>query len=105
VTLTNDRNYWRPSARTDTNGEAFRIHEGCLLEGTLAWASWAGVGSTKDRDSPLVLAGQYVCHWRDYSSVTNDTGKLVQLRYLLLAVSTLARLPTSGCWRGRAGPV
>jgi len=87
VTLTNDRNYWLPSARTDTNGEAFRIHEGRLLEGTLAWASRAAPGTTKDRDAPLALAGQYKCRWRDYSTVRDGSGKLVQLRYLLLAIS------------------
>jgi hypothetical protein len=87
VTLTNDRNYWLPSTRTDTNGEAFRIHEGRLLEGTLAWASRAAPGTTKDRDAPLVLSGQYECHWRDYSSVRDGSGKLVQLRYLLLVVN------------------
>ncbi len=86
VTLTNDRNYWLPSARTGTNGEAFRIHEGRLLEGTLAWASWASPGTTEGRDTPLALAGQYKCHWRDYSSVGDDSGKVALLRYLLLAV-------------------
>lgn len=88
VTLTNDRNYWLPSARTDTNGEAFRIHEGRLLEGTLAWGSRAAAGTTKDRDTPLVLADQYKCQWRNYSSVRDDSGKVALLRYLLLAVNT-----------------
>jgi hypothetical protein len=86
VTLTNDRNYWLPSARTDTNGEAFRIHEGRILEGTLAWDARAGSGTTKDRNTPLVLVARYKCHWKDYSSVKDDKGKIVQLRYLLLAV-------------------
>lgn len=86
VVLTNDRNYWLPSARADTNGEAFRIHEDRLLEETLKWASWAAPGTTRNRDVPLVLAGRYKCRWQDYSSVRNDSGKIVQLRYLLLAV-------------------
>jgi hypothetical protein len=86
VVLTNDRNYWLPSARADTNGDAFRIHEGRQFEGTLKWASRAAPGTTRNRDVPLVLAGRYECRWRDYSSVRDDRGKVAKLRYLLLAV-------------------
>jgi hypothetical protein len=88
VALTNDPRYWLPGTGPDTNGEAFRIHEGCLLTGTLAWASRAAAGTTKGRNTPLALAGQYECQWRNYSSVRDDSGKVALLRYLLLAVNT-----------------
>jgi hypothetical protein len=88
VTLTNDPRYWLPGTGPDTRGQAFRIHEGRLLAGTLAWASCTAPGTTRGRDTPLALVGQYKCRWRDYSPVRDDSGKAVQLRYLLLAVNS-----------------
>ena len=46
------------------------------------------MGGSDQADPPLclVLAGQYECHWRDYSSVRNEGGGIVRLRYLLLSV-------------------
>jgi hypothetical protein len=67
VVLTNDRSCWQPSSRPDTIDAAFRLHDGCVLSGTLAWAAHAGRGTTVKRDTPMHLTGQYGCHWRDYS--------------------------------------
>jgi hypothetical protein len=84
VVLTNDRSYWQPATRADTIDAAFRLHEGRILEGTLAWGSHAGQGTTTGRDAPLLLTGRYACHWRDYSYVTLTNGKTSQFRYLLI---------------------
>lgn len=88
VVLTNDRSYWQPSSRQDTIDAAFRLHEGRILAGTLAWAPRAGRGTTVKRDTPLQLAGQYACQWRDYSQVGLPTGHVARFRYLLIAAGT-----------------
>lgn len=84
VVLTNDRSYWQPSSRPDTIDAAFRLHEGRILAGRLAWAARAGHGTTVKRDTPLQLAGQYPCQWRDYSEVGLPNGQVARFRYLLI---------------------
>ena len=84
VVLTNDRSYWQPATRADTIDAAFRLHEGRILEGTVAWGIRAGPGTTTGRDAPLLLADRYTCHWRNYSQVTLTNGRSTQFRYLLI---------------------
>lgn len=84
VVLTNDRSYWQPATRADPIDAAFRLHEGRILEGTLGWADRAGHGTITGRDTPLVLANRYICHWRDYSGVILTNGSTSQFRYLLI---------------------
>ena len=84
LVLTNDRSYWQPSSRADTIDAAFRLHEGRILAGTLAWAARAGHGTTVKRDTPLKLAGHYACQWRDYSEVGLPKGRVARFRYLLI---------------------
>ena len=93
VALTNDGSYWRPNRRTDTVDNAFRVHDGRRLHGTLAWSPLAGNGTTRGRETPLALAGRYDCRWQDYSRISNTNGQLVEFRYLLLGVNT-SGLPT-----------
>lgn len=88
VALTNDGSYWRVNRRTDTIDAAFRIHEGELLHGTRAWPPLAGKGTTRGRETPLTLAGQYDCRWQDYSRMATATNQVVEFRYLLVAVNT-----------------
>lgn len=82
--LTNDRSYWLPSSRPDTVDAAFRLHEGRLLTGKLAWAAHAGAGTTKARERPIVVRGHYDLAWRRYAHV--GAGSYGELRYLLVAV-------------------
>jgi len=84
IVLSNDRSYWQPPARTDTVDAQFRLHDGRVLAGAMAWASRAGRGTTARRDVPLVLAGQYTCHWQDYSHITLTSGRQAMFRYLLI---------------------
>jgi hypothetical protein len=85
--LSNDRSYWQPPARADCIDAAFRLHEGRILAGTLAWAARAGAGTTKGRDTPLQLAGRYTCHWHDYSQVSLPHGRTAVFRYLLITAT------------------
>jgi hypothetical protein len=58
---------------------------GRVLEGTLGWAARAGKGTTARRDTPLLLAGRYTCHWRNYSEVSLANGRIALFRYLLIS--------------------
>jgi hypothetical protein len=87
LVLSNDRSYWQPPARAGSIDEAFRLHEGRALAGTLAWAARAGAGTTKGRDTPLHLAGRYTCRWRDYSRVSLPDSRTAAFRYLLITAT------------------
>lgn len=102
LVLSNDRSYWQPATRADPIDAAFRLHEGRVLQGGLAWAPRAGKGTTAGRDTPLLLTGRYTCHWRDYSHVNLSNGQVALFRYLLMSVtrgqtsSPTARDPAAG---------
>jgi hypothetical protein len=110
LVLSNDRSYWQAPARSDSIDAAFRLHEGCVLAGTLAWATRAGVGTTKGRDTPLQLAGRYTCHWRDYAQISLPQGQTAVFRYLLITAtagpdnSSPASDTGTGHESGLAGP-
>jgi hypothetical protein len=87
LALSNDPSYWQPSSRVDSIDTAFRLHEGRVLAGTLNWAPHAGTGTTKGRDTPLRLVGQYPCRWRDYSRVSLPDGRTSVFRYLLITAA------------------
>lgn len=70
VFLTNDRLYWnhdRQSPSLRANDEAFRVHEGASLNGTLRFKEERG-WMNEDQKSPIVLSGQYACSWQPYSN-------------------------------------
>jgi hypothetical protein len=52
LVLSNDRSYWRSASRADTIDEAFRLHEGHVLHGTMGWAARAGKGTTRPPGHP-----------------------------------------------------
>lgn len=69
--LTNDSNYWSaPSAAKPTIFEAFRLTEGRIVAGELAWGAGASSGSIKTREEPIRLYGEYTVNWSPYSKVT-----------------------------------
>lgn len=84
IAVTNDPGYWTESDWFDrtTIDAAFRLHEGRVLDGDLAWAATAG-GTTRGRERPIQLAGPYVCHWRSYSNIATRNG---EFRYLFIPV-------------------
>ena len=78
IALTNDQYYWNATGGAAAD-EAFRMHEGRAVSGTLSW----GATSTWDK-APLALRGYYHTDWRDYSAPTRRPGGT--FRYLLLDV-------------------
>jgi hypothetical protein len=83
ILLTNDEAYWTPPRPGQQIDAAFRVHEGRLLQGTLAWTAAAGAGTIVGRTEPLALRGTYRAHWEDYSEVAREAGRF---RYLRLNV-------------------
>ncbi len=89
ILLTNDSDYWSLPKSSSTIDDAFRLHEGSTLQGSLSWGQEAG-GTTKGREAPIDLMGVYELHWSDYSQVeANKSGKF---RYLSVKVSSQDRL-------------
>ncbi|MEX0754975.1 MAG: hypothetical protein WD556_07650 [Actinomycetota bacterium] len=74
VLLTNDSAYWKESLRASSVDAAFRIAEGRRLAGRLAWASHAGVGTMRGRETPLALIRSHLVRWVDYSSFPGSYG-------------------------------
>jgi len=67
IAITNDPAYWNESNRsTPTIDAAFRLDEGRVLTGELAWAATAG-GTIRKRERSIYLIGLHECHWQPYS--------------------------------------
>jgi hypothetical protein len=83
VLLTNVANVWAaPASRRRVLYDAFRIHDGHIVAGTMAWGDWGAQGGRLPGASGSVaLMGKYPLTWRDYSTVEG-----VQFRYLLVGV-------------------
>lgn len=88
ILLTNDRTYWSKSSRSDSVDSAFRIHEGRILQGRVAWGSGASDGTKRKREEPIDLQLTYDMHWYDYSSF--GVGLSDTFRYVLLRISSEA---------------
>jgi hypothetical protein len=69
ILLTNDSAYWTSGIGLNAIYAAFRLEEGTVLQGTLAWGKGASQGTVRSRETPLALRGKYKVHWQDYSEV------------------------------------
>lgn len=67
ILLTNDSAYWVKPANHSTVDANFRIHDGRIVEGVLAWGTNASDGTKKNREQPIELQGRYGLQWMDYS--------------------------------------
>ena len=85
VALTNDGAYWRPGTSRDPIDLAFRLHEGRLITGDLAWHQRTG-GTSKGREAVLSLRGRYECRWSPFSTIARASGRPVEFRYLAVVV-------------------
>ena len=95
IMLTNNRTFWNKPVGRNVIDTAFRIHEGRRVSDEMKWAERASQGTTRGRESPIRLSGDYALRWRDYSTVSG--ARHGGFRYLAVSVSHEA----SG--RGRAG--
>lgn len=83
LVLTNVPGLWQPAPRaTAASYDAFRVHDGREVSGTLEWGPTAGPGTRTGRAHPIALVGRYTLTWRDFSRVGGR-----QFRYLALPVS------------------
>lgn len=84
IFLTNDEFYWKAPARDiNTIDKDFRIHEGKTIKGKLSWKEGTSEGSMSGRVKPIILKGEYILNWKDYS----NSGELnYKFRYLLIEV-------------------
>jgi hypothetical protein len=67
ILLTNDPSYWSDSARSGTVDEKFRLAEGRVIHGSLAWLEHASAGTMRSRERPITLKGEYSAVWKPYS--------------------------------------
>jgi hypothetical protein len=83
ILLTNVANMWAPAAsRRPVLYDAFRIHDGHVLTGTLAWGDWGAKGGRPTGTTGTVtLVSRYPLAWRDYSRIEG-----IPFRYLLVGV-------------------
>jgi len=84
IAVTNDAGHWKPATRSDTFDANFRLHEGRIVTGRLAWADETGPGTMKGREAPIDLDGTYRINWRDFA--TPAKGAAGKFRYLLIEV-------------------
>jgi hypothetical protein len=80
IFLTNDLSYSRdPGMEKTTADRDFRIHEGRVISGTLAWHENTGAGTMKGREEPIVLEGTYKLSWQEYSRLDTSGGEIKAL--------------------------
>jgi len=89
IILSNDSAYWKtPSTRQQDPpggyGNKFRIHEGEILNGELAWHPETSSGTMRGREKPIKLTGTYKLSWKDYSQVSSTSNG--KFRYLFLEI-------------------
>lgn len=84
IWLTNDSSYWNPPVKTDTLYNEFSIHHLSQKHGKMSWASHAGSGTTKGRESSIDLTGNYEIYWKSYSNINVPQGIF---KYALLKIS------------------
>jgi hypothetical protein len=85
--LTNDSAYWKESNwQRETVYKEFEINDGRILKGKLSWKDHVGPGTTRGREQPLTLMGNYKLEWKEYSDLNSTYGKF---RYLIVEIKDL----------------
>lgn len=83
IFITNDQNYWNVPRRKNTVDAEFRLHNGRILTGRLAWKSHASPGTTKNREPPIVLNQKHQINWKKYSNLKKRN---TQFNYVILKI-------------------
>jgi len=84
ILLTNDSLYWKSPTKPNMIDADFRLYENRIVSGEMTWAKEASFGTTKKREHPIILRGNYSVSWCDYSTIADES--CGQFRYLLLRV-------------------
>ena len=87
VLLTNDSAYWKKPVNHSTVDADFRLYDGRVVEGVLAWGVNASDGTKKDREQSLELQGKYQFRWSDYSHPSSES--YGEFRSLVVKVSPI----------------
>ena len=85
VFLTNDSAYWKRPRNAAPVDAAYRIHDGRVILGHVAWSGRASSGTIKGREEPIDLIGEYRIAWHGYSSPSPSNHG--SLRYAVVAVA------------------
>ena len=72
ILLTNDSAYWAKPTNSKTVDADFRLHDGRVVEGVLAWSDKASDGTKKNRERAIGLQGKYHLRWTGYSHPSSD---------------------------------
>lgn len=92
IALTNHPAYWtfrKPANRVD---DQFVLHEDAVHVQERSWAAHTG-GTSKGREKPIVLEGEYKPTWKQYSSFEGQ--RYGEFRFLLLEISYGQNRPES----------
>jgi len=80
IVLSNDPSYWRPRVHTrKTNADAFRLREGMRLSGVRAWGPQTGAGTSRGREKPIALRGDYTLNWKTFSKIEHPPTEFCSL--------------------------
>ncbi len=80
IFLTNDLSYHcNPGMEKSTADRDFRVHEGRVISGSLAWHESTGAGTMKGREEPIFLEGKYKLSWQEYSQLDTSGGEIKAL--------------------------
>ncbi|MEZ5162551.1 MAG: hypothetical protein R2688_02155 [Fimbriimonadaceae bacterium] len=58
----------------------FEIHHGRILTGELKWSDRAGNGTTKGREKPIHLNGEYEVNWKLYADFPREKFGFFRIR-------------------------
>ena len=85
IMITNDRLYWQSPQKHNSVDKDFKIHQDRNIHGVLSWSSKAGTGTTKNREKPIQIHGNYSMDWKIYSNIDQ---KYDQFKILCLPIDS-----------------
>lgn len=93
LALTNQPKYWTAHTRGNNVDAEFVLDDGRVLGGEMRWAEHVG-GTSKGREAPISLQGEYTLAWKDYSVVEGQP--YGEFRFLLVQAGPVFVTPSSG---------
>ena len=90
IMITNDSLYWRNPKKHNSVDKDFKIHQGRNIHGVLSWSPEAGKGTTKNREEPIQIHGNYDMDWKSYSNIDQEYEKF---RMLCLQIDSSFHTP------------